>query len=134
MFCFGLDKKVGSYEYSYSAFDQIGEVEVWKLKETNVNGFFFYAEFPDKKSKRKATRKNLAGHSGTVVAINTDIGIFHNGRDYMYECISSVFDHPNSQVCGGSVSPDYLRDVCLRISEKQARLIHPALFEYLDAA
>lgn len=96
-----------------------------------MNGYRFYIEFPDKKSKRKATRKNLVGHSGTVVAIMPDCGR-HNGNGYAYECVSGVFDHPNSQVCGGSVSPEYLRDVCLRVSEKQAREIHPALFEYLD--
>jgi hypothetical protein len=44
----------------------------------------------------------------------------------------AIFDWPNSPVAGTGVSLDYLRQKCKRISEAQARTIHPVLFEWLD--
>lgn len=99
-----------------------------------MNGYFFYIEFPDKKSKRKATRKNLVGHTGNIVAVFGEHWLSGTSKDILQECICGVFNTPNSPVCSSSVSVDYLRDVCLRISEKQARSVHPELFKYLDAA
>ena len=98
-----------------------------------MNGFKFLLEYPNAKERRKATRKNLGNHSGNVIAAFT-------GRDYRWldgnklltECISALQDHPNSVVCSSSFCDEYQRERCLRISEAQAREIHPNLFYFLD--
>ena len=85
----------------------------------------FYEEFSN---KRKGISK------GTVVAIDTDwrleTGLFDN-KGRIYEAIASVFDEPNSSVCGTTVHELYLRDSCKRISEARALEIHPKLIDYL---
>jgi hypothetical protein len=48
------------------------------------------------------------------------------------ECLTSVYDYPNSPVASTSTVRAYLRGNCKRISENRAREIHPALFERLD--
>jgi hypothetical protein len=88
-----------------------------------MNGIRFYHEFNDK-SKRKS--------AGTVVAAFICNGRYWSSGRICYEAISGLFDHPNSAVCGGAVSLDYLHDKCERVSEARARSIHSALFERLD--
>jgi len=95
-----------------------------------MKGYRFYAEYEDKKAKRKDNPppKN-------VVALLLDKGrpIGHWRRDtYFCECVSAVFYHANSGVCHGSVHDEYLRDNCKRISEAKAREIHPQMFVVLD--
>jgi hypothetical protein len=48
----------------------------------------------------------------------------------MHEALGGVFDRDNSPVATTSVSVDYLREKCKRISEKMAREIHPELFKH----
>lgn len=91
-----------------------------------MKGFRFYAEYPDNKSKRKGTRKKLGPHSGNVVAIS--IAAESNRGSTGPEGYSSVYDYANAPVNWGAVSREYLRDNCRRISEAQAREIHPQLF------
>lgn len=96
-----------------------------------MKGYTFYLEYPTLKDKRKATRKYLGNHSGIVLAVYGDW--FSPGGHYSKkECVSSVYDRPNSEVCTSSVCDTYIKDKCKRISEKQAREIHPNLFQYLD--
>lgn len=97
-----------------------------------MNGYKFYLEFPDKKSKRKSGRENL-GHSGNVAALATarEFTYVRNGG-IIQEGLTAVYFSPNSPVNWGSVSWDYLKEKCKRISESKAREIHPALFERLD--
>ena len=88
-----------------------------------MNGIRFYQEFTNKSKRQPA---------GTVVAALVCNGRFWSTGKVCYEALGGLFDHPNSVVCGGAVSLDYLHDKCKRISEGRARDIHPALFERLD--
>jgi hypothetical protein len=108
-----------------------------KLKDK----YRFYLEYPSAKERRKATRKNLGEHSGTVVAVilqddGQPIGFYtqinqEGAVAWCYEAVTSVFDRENSPVCGSSVSVNYLRERCLRIAKDKALEIHPALEQYL---
>ncbi len=91
----------------------------------------FYLEYESKAKKRKGTRKELGDHAGNVVAIFPDDGFF-SGNDYLIGAVSATFYQENSDVSSGSVSRGYLDEKCKRISEAQAREIHPKLFAYLD--
>ena len=88
-----------------------------------MNGIRFYQEFTNKSKRQSA---------GTVVAALVCNGRFWSTGKVCYEAISGLFDHPNSVVCGGAVSLDYLHAKCKRVSEGRARDLHPALFERLD--
>ena len=95
-----------------------------------MKGYTFYLEYPTLRDKRKAIRKELGNHSGNVLAVYGDW--FNIDHYYKKECVSSVYDKPNSEVCTSSCDGEYLTTNCKRISEKQAREIHPKLFQYLD--
>lgn len=95
-----------------------------------MKGYTFYLEYPSLKDKRKATRKELGNHSGNCLAVYGNW--FNIGHYYKKECVSSVYDRPNSDVCISSACDSYIKDNCKRISEEQARKIHPKLFQYLD--
>ena len=90
-----------------------------------MNGLRFYLEHKDK-SKRQP--------GGTVVAALVLNGTYWSSGRCCYEAVAALFDWPNSPVAGTGVALDYLREKCKRISEANARSIHPALFERLDAA
>lgn len=47
------------------------------------------------------------------------------------EGLAALFDHPNSAVASTSFSAEYLATL-RRVTEKEARQIHPALFERID--
>lgn len=99
-----------------------------------MKGYIFYLEFPTAKAKRKATRKNLTGHSGNCIAVTSDrIERIEQWRvNGCYPAFSPVYDHANSPCCFGSVSPEWLLSNCKRISEAQAREIHPKLFHRIE--
>jgi hypothetical protein len=88
-----------------------------------MHGIRFYQEFKNKSKRQSA---------GTVIAALLCNGRFWSTGKVCYEAISGLFDQPNSVVCGGGVSLDYLHGKCERVSEIKARTIHPALFERLD--
>ncbi len=90
-----------------------------------MNGIRFYLEFTDP-SKRQS--------GGTVVAALVLNGSYWSSGRLCYEAIAALFDRPNSPVAGTAVALDYLRRKCKRISEAEARIIHPALLERLDQA
>jgi hypothetical protein len=99
-----------------------------------MKDYRFYLEYKDAKEKRKGTRKNLGNHSGNCIAIPLE-----NGRPYYYgnkfefmDAFGGVLDYPNSDVCNTGCYCEYLRERCKRISEAQARQIHPKLFNYLE--
>ena len=92
-----------------------------------MKGYRFYLEFNSPADKR-AGRDN-----GNVAAVIVEDGIFWSGDVACYEAIGNVFSHANSMVCGTSVSVDYLATYTKRISEQEAREIHPNLFAYLDS-
>jgi hypothetical protein len=94
-----------------------------------MKGYRFYLEFDSPAAKRKGR------HQGTVFALSTDSPRFHSKSALGGVCqegVGSVYDAPNSAVCSCSTSLQRLREDCKAISEKQAREIHPRLFEYLD--
>jgi len=99
-----------------------------------MKGYIFYLEFPTAQAKRKATRKNLVGHSGNCIAVTSD----NNERWEQYKmnrgypAIAAVQEIPNSPCCFDSVNSNYLKERCKRISEAQAREIHPNLFYRLE--
>ena len=66
-----------------------------------------------------------------VIAIMPDNKWISN-NDLLYDCIGAVYFERNSPVASTSCSDGYLRLKCKRISESQAREIHPNLFTYLD--
>lgn len=90
-----------------------------------MKGYRFYLEFGSKSLKRKGQ------HEGTVIAVIPE-NSWLEGKTYMVGAIAALLYKPNSPVCGCNSSWDYIHDRCKRISEKRAREIHPALFEYLD--
>lgn len=86
-----------------------------------MNHFTFYHEF---KNKRRGQC------SGTCVATFGSWSLY--GGKLMRDAVAGMFDQPNSPVCISTVSKDYLRDTCKRVSEMAARKIHPQLFVWLD--
>lgn len=94
-----------------------------------MKGYRFYEELRHKHRKGEESK-------GTVVALYTGEGIESPEivsvfRHHPEACVA-VFDRPNSPVCWSGVSWEYLYECCRRISEEEARAIHPALFERLD--
>jgi hypothetical protein len=96
-----------------------------------MKNYRFYLEYPMDENPKRHTRKEPGRHSGYCLAVL-------QGREYILpdlksvECIGAVFFTRNSECCSCSVSFDYLQKYCKRISEKQAREIHPNLFKYLE--
>jgi len=88
-----------------------------------MNGIRFYLEFQDK-SKRQP--------GGNIVAVLALNGAYWSSGSLCYEAIAALFEQPDSPVAGTGVALDYLRQRCQRVSEAQARAIHPALFKRLD--
>ncbi len=92
-----------------------------------MKGFQFYLQHESKAAKRRNE------HDGNVVAVYTDLPAYHSGSAWCRESVAGVYDERNSPVCGTGVGIEFLRTQCKRISEAQARRIHPLLFSYLDA-
>lgn len=90
-----------------------------------MKGYRFYLEHLNSSYKRKSV------DNGNVIAIQPD-NSWWSGNDYMVDAVGTVFSTPNSPVQSCNASWDYIHKYCKRISEKRAREIHPALFEYLD--
>lgn len=92
-----------------------------------MKGYRFYEEFPSNAAKRK---RQSAGH---VVALVLDERRQPLWNGHQYDCIAGVFDTPNCGVASTGVSPEFLRKNCRRVSEAEARKIHPVLFKWLDS-
>lgn len=90
-----------------------------------MKGYRFYLEYKTPAHKRKGQ------DTGTVIAINWQ-NRWPGHECVMVDAIGAVYYQPNSSVASTTASFDYIHDNCKRISEKRAREIHPALFEYLD--
>lgn len=96
-----------------------------------MKDFTFYLEYPNKTEKRKATRKSLGLHTGNCIAVYEPTKLEQYKINRCFECASAVMGVANSPINWGAVSPEYLTETCKKISEKQAREIHPELFNYL---
>lgn len=97
-----------------------------------MRGIRFYLEYSSPTEKNKATRKQPGNHTGNVFAAFVENGSYPCGDGGCVDGVGSVFYQPNSVVVGTGASWKFLQENCLRISEEQAREIHPALFERLD--
>ncbi len=87
-----------------------------------MKGIRFFEEF---RNSAKTTTM------GTCVALFVCNGAYMSGTQICYEALSGLFDQPDSPVCSGGVSLSYLRSRCKRVTEQEARKIHPALFKRL---
>lgn len=96
-----------------------------------MKGIRFYLEYPSAAEKRKATRAELGNHSGNVIAAFE--GTEAVGRSGpQVDALAAIQDYPNCPVAGTTVSLDYIEERAKRISEAQAREIHPEMFIRLD--
>ena len=99
-----------------------------------MKGYIFYLEFPTAQAKRKATRKNLTGHGGNCIAVTSDKAeqVEQWRVNKCFPSFTAVQDIPNNPCCFNPVNVDYLKERCKRISEAQAREIHPNLFHRIE--
>lgn len=117
-----------------------------------MQGFHFYAEMPDDRVGKHASRKNprqpltfmpwtratlkaLAASGQHVNVTAAYVGseyVFHDGQGARREAIAALYDWTNSAVATTAVDPRWLRERCTRIDEATARKLHPALFSVLD--
>jgi hypothetical protein len=96
-----------------------------------MKGIRFYLEYPEGENPKKYTRKNPGKHSGTVLAVLHE-NSWLRGSEWFVEAIGALQDMENSPACGTNVSALYIQENTKRISEEQAREIHPALFWALE--
>lgn len=101
-----------------------------------MRGIRFYAEYPEGTSKRQPV---LAATNVVALLIPEDGSSEwysqpngDGGSMVLGECLSGVYDYPNSPVAGTAVAREYLEKRCKRVSERVARRIHPELFKRLD--
>ena len=86
-----------------------------------MRGYVFYLEHSTPAAKRKRE------HSGNVLAVCYPFEIFAGS----VEALVGVYDWPNSAICGGCTDRAYLAKYCRRVSEAEARRVHPAMFDHL---
>lgn len=99
-------------------------ITISKTKRPNHNGIRFYLEFNSSIERRKGIS------AGNVFAAFTCNGRNHDGG---YDGVGAVFLYPNSPVASTGTSFGYQNSFRLkRISQTQARAIHPNLFYALD--
>lgn len=101
-----------------------------------MKGYKFYLEYDNQKDCKAATRENLGNHLGTVIAVLDDTRVISQHADkttyIQVDAIGAFQNIPNCACCFTTASADYLSKQCKRISEAQAREIHPKLFNYLE--
>lgn len=102
----------------------------------------FYIDFGSAKAKRKANRTKapIASGAGNCLAISVssyDYYVRTQGKA-MFEGVATVYDRiyddAPSPLASTAVSVEYLREACKRVSEAEARRIHPELFQWLDTS
>ncbi len=91
-----------------------------------MQGIRFYLDHESPQAKR--TNR----HQGNVTAVIVENGVYYSGNVACYDGIGAVFFRPNSPVASTNVSLDWMHSCGKRISEEQAREIHPELFVCLD--
>ena len=98
-------------------------------------GYWFYVEVSDKGTSAETEAGNCIALCLKQQANKRWVPAWYIGPrsgQVFCECVSAVFGFENSPVCGGTVHRDYISDNTRRVSEAEARAIHPRLFEYLD--
>jgi hypothetical protein len=113
-----------------------------------MKGYRFYAEMPESRGSKSASKKNPLFH-WTVKALReraaagfkacvTAIDLQDDGRPYFNNdgticATATAIDGNHLSYCGASVSGDYLRLRATRIPEELARQLSPELFRYLES-
>ena len=92
-----------------------------------MKGYRFYADYGSASLKQKANPASNA----IAILVDDDGRPLWNATACM-EAITALFEDADSLVCPSAVTQDYLRQSCKRISESEARWIHPNLFAYLE--
>lgn len=92
-----------------------------------MKGYRFYLEYQTPRDKRGCV------DMGNVFALEVgeDGWPLYNGAGNVGG-IGAVYRAPNSPVCSTTANMGWVHTHTKRISEKEARRIHPALFEWLD--
>ena len=90
-----------------------------------MNGYRFFEEYRD---------ETMQASSGNVIAVNLAAGSFvqHGGVCYRAIIPETRPGFPNSPVTMSLFNAEYLGTRCRRVSEADARKIHPKLFEFLE--
>ena len=90
--------------------------------------FRFYLDHASAHDKRNGK------HEGNVTAVVVSNGTYpaYPTGEACYDGIGAIFNTPGSDVASTGVSVQWLRENGKRISEAEARKIHPRLFQYLD--
>jgi len=108
-----------------------------------MKGYRFYADYDSAAHRRRDTTPHGRATLGStpeppknVIAVYLEKGgrpvsIF-DGVNWKAECAAATFDVPNSDVSTTAASFSYLNERCRRISEAEAKRIHPRLFTYLE--
>lgn len=93
-----------------------------------MRGYRFFEEYAD---------KTRAQSLGSVIAVQMTDGPYVKEGGVCFPAVCAAPDKSSAVERNGSVmrlmfNVEYLGTHCRRISEAQARSIHPKLFEYLD--
>jgi hypothetical protein len=101
---------------------------------TWARGYSFYEEFDSAKSKKRGIG------TGNAIAVNrstcTLLTCYCKKEPHLvphYECISGIYDHPNSEVTLTTIAADVLRKYYKLIGRRRAEHIHPQLIETMKA-
>lgn len=105
-----------------------------------MKGYRFYANYDSAAHRRRDTVAHRSTLRTTPDPAKNCIAVYLDddgrplwGGDNTMECAASIFADENSDVCTSGVGSRFLMERCRRISEAEARRIHPRMFEYLQA-
>jgi hypothetical protein len=96
-----------------------------------MNGYKFYLEYPSTKDKRQGTRKQLGNHEGNCIAVIDNWYRIKDNEIFVSGFTAELLVKNSFAVGEQLIHEGYLKTRCKRISEKQAREIHPNLFNSL---
>lgn len=90
-----------------------------------MKGYRFYKEYDSPVDKRKDKP------NGNVFAV---CGKHYSGQSHQpfVDGFGAIYYEPNSPCVFTSAHLDWIRDYCKRISEREAREIHPNLFKRIE--
>lgn len=91
-----------------------------------MKGYRFYKEYDSPQDKRKDKP------NGNVFATDEYQSPFRSEWGWNISGYGSVYPEPDSPCVYTSASMDWLRTCCKRISEHEAREIHPNLFKRIE--
>jgi len=90
-----------------------------------MKGVRFYEQFQNK-------RKGVSAGQCVALMLDDHGRPVHNDDGRTLSAVAGVFEHADSPPASTSVSFEFLRTKCKRVTEARARKIHPRLFTMLD--